>query len=124
MIIQAILIILLFALIIIFHEMGHKFGYYLITGRTTKFKFQEGAITLDIDFANDKEYIIIALYGILFGLIPMAVLFDIWNYGIIGRVIVITLYFMGCRHDMQNILRKLKKIYLQYKQKKKNEKKK
>lgn len=102
---NAIAIIVFIMLSIIVHELGHYISYSYISGKKATFKFNRLDLELYYKDISSGDYLAVLVAGVAAGYIPLAMLFDIWDYGFIGSLFITIFYIAGCTHDFIQILR-------------------
>jgi len=94
-------IILTLLLTLIFHELGHVLSMAWINGEFPEIKL--GWREIVIDDGNETLRPVVYLMGIVGGLFPLVSFF--W-FNVPGAIILILLYFVGCKYDIKQLFKK------------------
>ena len=107
MIILGIGFALLFALIILFHELGHVLMLYKF-GKQSEIKYTGKYIEIlsDYDSLSKWQYILVMFAGVVSGIVPAFIFYNVL-YGQIGLAMIFCIYSVGCYNDLAAILDRL-----------------
>lgn len=109
MIITIILIVIIFSIAIVLHELGHIVMYNMQTGKWPTVRFQVHEITVEYPTISRTKNVRVLATGIVVGYLPLLILMDLLHMSSLYSVVLTAAYLLGCKHDLIMILRMVKR---------------